>query len=797
MRLHNYVFAIVVAAISHVWTILVNIPIVVDAFVSPSSLMNPTRTILPRRLLKAAWLRSSRSSTVNQEMKTKRLQDKLARQFDKLSKSISLGEIPTRKSFELLLATCASANDWTKYNFILDKMKNYSYILNEETFGKVISECYSTGNGAAAMKILKDMEDLQLTPNKSDLEKTILALCRNDRYESGLWKKALQLLYLSSSGVDRGLISSPLNVEVYNEVLGCMESAKRSDDSMSLLHLMEEQNDIHPLPTLATYQRVLSSLVADGKIEIAVDLLLSLPQRGTYPTIYSYEIVMSELLRKGRKNYWRKALELLKAMQKQKIAAPTVMYNRVISCCAKSNQPNAAKSVFQMMKQSSVVPDTVTFNALINSCANNGDAKEALALFHQATLESEVDVITYTNTIKACAKAKWSRKAIQLLEDAKQKKNITLDAYIYTAVIDACAKAKLWQDAVILLDDMKKNKIIPNEYSYSSVISACGNCGNWEKALELFDQMKTEDLKVSAVGYNAVISALARGARFQLEQPMNRSENTTIDISNKAMELFEEMKSDKIWPDIYTYSSIMSSLASSGKYQEALDLIQAMRNGPLRARPNKITYTAAISACARAGAYKDAMRLFEEMKTDGIAPDLVAYNSLMSAYSQGNQPDQVFDLWNEMCSMKEKGMDTSPDIITLTSAIACLDRSGSTDDIQKMDLVFHNAVKLNVVFPPSSMDTTWEKDLSGLSLPVARAACRYILHSLDKTNEIQDLMLITGVGKSHQYPEATTTLREHVRQVLLDDFHMETPSVLSGVVCVQANTIKQWLQSCT
>ena len=27
----------------------------------------------------------------------------------------------------------------------------------------------------------------------------------------------MQLLYLSSSGVDRGLISSPLNVEVYNE----------------------------------------------------------------------------------------------------------------------------------------------------------------------------------------------------------------------------------------------------------------------------------------------------------------------------------------------------------------------------------------------------------------------------------------------------------------------------------------------------------------------------------------------------------------------------------------------------
>jgi pentatricopeptide repeat protein len=793
MRIPNHAL-VTVGTVSHVFLMSSVVLLSINAF-SPSA----TTNLIPRltRDHHRHSLRSSRSSTINQEMKTKRLQDKLERQFDKLSTSISLGEIPSRKSLETILAICASANDWTRYNVIMDKMKAYSYSADEETFGKVISECYSTGNGSAALKILKDMEHLQLKPNKFDLEKTILALCRNDRYESGLWKKALQLLYLGSSGVERGLIPSPLNIEVYNEVLSCMESAKRSDDAITLLHLMEDHKDIHPAPTLATYQRVLSSLVTDGKVEDAVDLLLSLPQRGTYPTIYSYEIVMSELLRKGRKNYWRKAVDLLKAMQTQKIAAPTVMYNRVISCCAKSNQPDAAKHVFQMMKEASVLPDTVTFNALINSCANHGDAKEALALFHQATQESVADVITYTNTIKACAKVKWPRKAIQLLEDAKKKKHITLDAYIYTAVIDACAKAKMWQNAIQLLDDMKKNKIIPNEYSYSSVISACGNCGKWEKALELLEQMKIEDLKVGTVGYNAVISALAKGARFQFEQQVNSKDNTIVqDFSSYAMDLLEEMKRNKIWPDIYTYSSIMSCLASSGKYREALDLIQTMRNGPLRVHPNKITYTAAISACARAGAYEDAIKLFEDMKSDGIHPDLVAYNALMSAYSNGNQPHKVFDLWNEMCSRKERGTNTSPDIITLTSAVACLDRSNSTIYTEKMDSVFQSAVKLNIVFPSSSMDTAWEKDLSGLSLPVARAACRYILHSLDQTSAVQDLVLITGIGKGHQHPEATTTLREHVRQVLLDDFDMETPSVVSGVVCVHANTIEQWLQSC-
>lgn len=105
--------------------------------------------------------------------------------------------------------------------------------------------------------------------------------------------------------------------------------------------------------------------------------------------------------------------------------------------------------------------------------------------------------------------------------------------------------------------------------------------------------MKEKEMKVSTFTYNAAITALSKGAR----QNVKGESECKTDKQNlwiKAMALFDEMKSKRIWPDAYTYSSVISTCASGGRYEEALVLIKAMQNGPPRNRPNKIAYTGAI-----------------------------------------------------------------------------------------------------------------------------------------------------------------------------------------------------------
>lgn len=130
-----------------------------------------------------------------------------------------------------------------------------------------------------------------------------------------------------------------------------------------------------------------------------------------------------------------------------------------------------------------------------------------------------------------------------------------------------------------------------------------------------------------------------------------------------------------------------------------------------------------------------------------------------------------------------------------------------------MDMVIEDAVERQIILSDDSMDTKWEIDLSGMSLPVARGACRYIMKRLLKTvtpgPEVEDLMLITGVGKQHhqnqnQDDEITgqgsrTALREHVRQILRQDFepplYSTVPSNAAGTVQVNKDVLEKWMKT--
>ena len=217
------------------------------------------------------------------------------------------------------------------------------------------------------------------------------------------------------------------------------------------------------------------------------------------------------------------------------------------------------------------------------------------------------------------------------------------------------------------------------------------------------------------------------------------------------------------------------------------------------------------------------------MKAEKIEYDVVAYNALVSSFQNGGKPQMAYDVWKEMCGKSETTITgrnpnetkIRPDIITLTNVIASLERAKDDDNLNKMDSVFDDAVERQIIFSEDSMDTLWEIDLSGMSLPVARAACRHIMnkrlfqHSLE---QCEDLMLITGVGK-HQQKQAPlndddsnvlnrvnfankqsrTALREYVRQVLREDFEPPIYSVIpkgaAGTVQVNKDVIEQWMIS--
>ena len=142
---------------------------------------------------------------------------------------------------------------------------------------------------------------------------------------------------------------------------------------------------------------------------------------------------------------------------------------------------------------------------------------------------------------------------------------------------------------------------------------------------------------------------------------------------------------------------------------------------------------------------------------------------------------------------------------------------------EKMDTVFDDAVKRGLVLKEDSLDTTWEVDLSGMSLAVARAACRFVVKraydEVKSGNDVaNELVFITGCKSPYQdlmdkrrqkreddtsqlafNDEARGGIREYIQESLRKDFVppllTSVPEHQLGTVIISKECIQRWIES--
>lgn len=139
------------------------------------------------------------------------------------------------------------------------------------------------------------------------------------------------------------------------------------------------------------------------------------------------------------------------------------------------------------------------------------------------------------------------------------------------------------------------------------------------------------------------------------------------------------------------------------------------------------------------------------------------------------------------------------------SAIGAVASNGSFD---RVDKIFKEAVDLGLILRGDSLDSLWEFDLSGLSFPVARAACRFVVTSLlkriakrvgDDDTVVEDLVFITGVGARHKLGLAnTTSLRDYIQEILTNDFrpslNSTIPTRAKGTILIDKDELRSWIR---
>jgi pentatricopeptide repeat protein len=275
--------------------------------------------------------------------------------------------------------------------------------------------------------------------------------------------------------------------------------------------------------------------------------------------------------------------------------------------------------------------------------------------------------------------------------------------------IRTCGKEGNLQEAITMFEALKH----PNALVYNSLLDACVHCNDLPSTLKYFHNAKAESL-ADVVTYNIVIKGqLATGnsrAAQQLLVEMRAAGlsaglityhsllNAKVQLGDtrEAWRLIDELKSAKLTPNAVTCSILLKAFVRpchAHELSRAMDLIESM-GSPM----DEVLFASVAEACIRTGrldVLSQRMRHYSE--TDGLrgltAP---TYGSMIKAYGQARDVEQVWVLWHEMSKRQVR-----PTSITLGCMVEALVMNNCSEEawslVKKVDGDKDDKALLNTV----------------------------------------------------------------------------------------------------
>ncbi|CAM9827661.1 unnamed protein product [Chrysoparadoxa australica] len=198
---------------------------------------------------------------------------------------------------------------------------------------------------------------------------------------------------------------------------------------------------------------------------------------------------------------------------------------------------------------------------------------------------------------------------------------------------------------------------------YEEAMKAAQRSRSWKRVSDLLREMKKKGIKPSAFCYRVAIAAA--------EQQQHEKGRDVM-----ALRLLKEMKSARLSPGVWAYSSVVASLTKAKRHRESLSVFDEVMQGvrkqlgryPLstdsRVSLVKI-YGFAITSAAALGLRQRACDALKEMEELGVKPNLIHHNSAMSACNKAEEWKMTLQLFDSLSTRQQ----LRPDAFSYAAAI--------------------------------------------------------------------------------------------------------------------------------
>ncbi|KVI00997.1 Pentatricopeptide repeat-containing protein [Cynara cardunculus var. scolymus] len=326
-------------------------------------------------------------------------------------------------------------------------------------------------------------------------------------------------------------------------------------------------------------------------------------------------------------------LPLIEEMKRSNIKPDEKIFSTVLSACGRARNLELGKAIHELIAENEVVVDHNLQCALIIMYAGCGSMDMARSLYKEL---SPKNIVVSTAMITGYSNVGKVESGFLIFDQMAEK-----DLVCWSAMISGYAEGGQPQDALQLFHKMLSFGVKPDQVTMLSVVSACANLGALDHAIQIQSYIDENGFCGALPVNNALIDMYAKcgdlkRARGVFARMHRRNVITWSSMIGayavhgdavKALELFHEMKTQKIKPNGVTFVGLLYACSHAGLVEEGQKLFASMVNDH-NIVPKREHYGCMVDLYGRANLLRKALQVIEEMP---MAPNVVIWGSLMAA----------------------------------------------------------------------------------------------------------------------------------------------------------------------
>lgn len=274
----------------------------------------------------------------------------------------------------------------------------------------------------------------------------------------------------------------------------------------------------------------------------------------------------------------------------------------LLTACGCSELLNFGKETHARMVVSTYGLDVATGNRLIDMYQKCGSVNYAQELFE---CMPERDSVTWTEMIAGCTSNGQSKAALWLF-DQMQQEGLATDRVTYICIFSACASHAALTKGKLIHTCVMGSALEHDIAVGNALINMYGKCGSLKEAHRFFSQMSMLDV----VSWSSMIANYAQHG-----------------YSKDALQMFHQMRQEKVLPDQITFVSVLCACSHSGQVAEGCYWFEFMKKN-LSIKPTLDHYNCMVDLLGRAGMLDQAENMIRDMP---FKPNVVSWMTLLGA----------------------------------------------------------------------------------------------------------------------------------------------------------------------